>query len=203
MQTRAACLQAQKRRLPLLSFGAMLLPAASAEACPPPQYRHCAPLIPVLLSDTRLSYHGEKGLSTNRDRKYRENTDAGGAYTRRLPASSRTTPPMNLGRRMHTIRTRISSPPACADQRPACADQRRSRHCCPGPPGDAQEQEQQARADERTAQQPPDPVIPVPPAGRTGLIPDFPHGSFPRFTASLCISVPDDERRKEHFSPFH
>ena len=87
MQTRAACLQAQKRRHPLLSFGAMLLPAASAEACPPPQYRHCAPLIPVLLSDTRLSYHGEKGLSTNRDRKYRENTDAGGAYTRRLRLS--------------------------------------------------------------------------------------------------------------------
>lgn len=119
-------------------------------------------------------------------KKYREKT--GGGQFRRLPAIFRTMPPMNFGSRMHTIRTRIMSPPACVDQRPACHHQRRARHRCPGPPRDAQEQKQQPCGNEHAPQHPPQTVLRrVTPGRRIGLIPDFPHIDSPASLAGYAV----------------
>ena len=161
----------------------MLLHAASAEACPPPHYRHCAPLIPY-----QIWIHGylitDKSLC---QRLYKVRTGKRQADQRRLPATFRTTPPMNFGSRMHTILTRMLSPPASSDQRPSRADERRACHGCPRPSRDAQKQQQQPNRDKRTAQQLPQPIL-----LRTAahlphrLIPDLAHGFPPRFTARIC-----------------
>ena len=82
----------------------MLLHAASAEACPPPRYRHCAPLIHIKF-DTNVIISRMHFPVNDYQRKYMEKT--GAELYRRLPAIFRTMPPMNFGSRMHTIRTRI------------------------------------------------------------------------------------------------
>jgi hypothetical protein len=134
-------------------------------------------------------------------KKYREKT--GGGHFRRLPAIFRTMPPMNFGSRMHTIRTRIVSPPACIDQRPACQHERRTRHGRPGPPRDAQEQKQQPCGNEHAPQHPPQTVLRrVTPGRRIGLIPDFPHidspASLAEYAAQGCqMRIPGENLCKD------
>ncbi len=142
-------------RGPPLPFGAMLLRAASTEACPPPHYRHCAPLIHIIRILAYLITDG-KGCQHPAE-KYIEKT--GGLYVRRLPAKSFTTPLMKRGSRIHTILTRMLSPPACRNERPARAHQGDSRQRGPRPSRDAQEEQQQSRADEHAAQQPPEAFV--------------------------------------------
>ncbi len=124
--------------------------------------------------------------STQEQRKDRRRT-----HFRRLPAIFRTMPPMNFGSRMHTIRTRMCSPPASRNQRPAGANQRRARQRTPGPSRDAQKQQQQSRADEHASQKLPQPILRrtmgSPAVHRP--VPDFSHAPFPRFTARLCAAT--------------
>ena len=171
-----------------LPFGAACLCAASAEACPPPHYPCRAPLISYCF----LGYQAYLTMDVSRCQpppQEEQGKDRGGDQFRRLPASSRTTPPMNFGSRMHTILTRMCSPPASRNERPARAHQRRARHGRPGPSRDAQKQQQQSRADEHASHQPPQPVVrrtTMLLTGLAGLIPDFSHGRFPRFTGNVC-----------------
>ena len=113
------------------------------------------------------------------------------AVHRRLPVTFRTAPPTNFGSRMHTILTRMPSPPASADQRPPCADERRARHRRPGPARDAQEQQQQPCRDEHAAQQPPQPILHQRTLCRiVRQIPDFPHPASPASLAGYAAPAP-------------
>ena len=117
--------------------------------------------------------------------KYSEKT---GGFYRRLPVTLRTALPTNLGSRMHTILTRMLSPPASADQRPPCEDERRTRHCRPGPARDAQEQQQQPSRDEHAAQQPPQPILHQRTLCRiVRQIPDFSHPASPASLAGYAF----------------
>ena len=79
------------------------------------------------------------------------------------------------------------SPPACGNQRPSRTDQRRTSHRRPGPARDAKEEQHQPHGNEHTAHQLPYALIRGWAAlWLIGLIPDFSHRPFPRFTPSLC-----------------
>lgn len=170
---------------PLLPFGAMLLHAASAEACPPPRYRHCAPLIPIKFGYTAILTRIKPAVN-GYTKKYSEKT---GGH-RRLPVTFRTAPPMNLGSRMHTILTRMLSPPASADEHPSRTDERCARHGRPGPARDAQEEQQQPGCNEHAAQQLPQTVFRHRALCRiVRQIPDSAHPASPASLAGYAIKA--------------
>ena len=95
---------------PLLPFGAAPLPAVSQEACPPPRYaarRTSDPIVFLFISDTMVILsrfpHSVNVNAMKRQSALR-------LYFRRLPATSRMTPPRNFGTRIHTMRTLIMLP---------------------------------------------------------------------------------------------
>lgn len=111
-------------------------------------------------------------------------------YVRRLPAIRRTMPLRHLGTRMHTILTRILSPPACVEQCPAGAHQRCARDRRPGPAGNTQQQQQQPCADECPAHKPPAAVIrrtSAPGRMLTALVLYLPHDDPPDSLADYAL----------------
>ena len=144
----------------------------------------------VLASPRRLyaAFDARKRLPRNKGKSAKQPETA---VHRRLPVTFRTALPTNFGSRMHTILTRMLSPPASADQRPPCTDERRARHRRPGPARDAQEQQQQPSRDEHAAQQPPQPILHQRTLCRiVRQIPDFSHPASPASLAGYAALAP-------------
>ena len=145
-------------------------------------------------------YHGCRAMSTGKIKAHRKDRTLPGSarigsvprchHVRRLIANRRTMPPIHLGKRMHTILTRMLSPPASVEQRPAGAHQRCARNRRPGPARDAQQQQQQPCANERPAHKPPAAIVrgtPAPWRMLTGLILSLPHDDPPDSLADYAL----------------